>query len=128
MMGGINLKLATVKEILNAEVVTGEQYLNNEVKSAFGCDLMSDVLAFIKEETVLLTGLANPQVIRTAEMIDVYAIVFVRGKRPSRQIVEMAEQRNITLMTTDYILYTACGKLYEKGLRGVNVKGDVVDD
>ena len=118
------MKLSVIKEILNAQVFTGEQYLENEVKLAFGCDLMSDVLAFVEEETVLLTGLTNPQVIRTAEMIDVYTIIFVRGKKPTELVMKMADERNITLMTTDYILYTACGKLYEKGLRGINIKGE----
>lgn len=117
------MKLSAIKETLNAQVLTGEEFLDKEVYAAFGCDLMSDVLAFVKEDTVLLTGLTNPQVIRTAEMIDVFAIIFVRGKKPNRQVIDMAKERNITIMTTDYILYNACGKLYEKGLKGLDIKG-----
>ncbi len=117
------MKLSAIKETLSAEVLTGEEFLDKEANAAFGCDLMSDVLAFVREGTVLLTGLTNPQVIRTAEMIDVFAIIFVRGKKPNGQVLDMAKERNITVMTTDYILYNACGKLYEKGLYGLDIKG-----
>ncbi|WP_069649206.1 DRTGG domain-containing protein [Caloranaerobacter ferrireducens] len=117
------MKLKEIKEILDAEVLTGEEYLDREVLSAFGSDLMSDVLAFVDDGSVLLTGLTNPQVIRTAEMIDLYAIVFVRGKKPSKEIIEMAKSHNITVLLTDYTLYTSCGKLYEKGLKGISIEG-----
>jgi hypothetical protein len=79
---------------------------------------MSDVLTFVKEQTVLLTGLNNPQVIRTAEMLDVSCIVFVRGKKPTQDIINMALERDIVLLSTDNTLFEACGKLYEGGLRG----------
>ncbi|WP_026893767.1 DRTGG domain-containing protein [Clostridiisalibacter paucivorans] len=113
------MKLREIKEILNAEVLTGEEFLDREVTKAFGSDLMSDVLAFVDGPTILLTGLTNPQVIRTAEMIDLFAIVFVRGKTPNKQVLELGKRNNFTIMKTDYILYTASGKLYEKGLTGV---------
>ncbi|MTI48558.1 DRTGG domain-containing protein [Sporosalibacterium faouarense] len=116
------MKLKSIQETLNAEVLTGKEFLEKEVKAAFGCDLMSDVLAFVKEDTILLTGLVNPQVIRTAEMIDVYAIVFVRGKKPSQQVLDMAKERDILLMTTDHILYNACGILYSHGLKGLDLE------
>jgi len=109
-----------VKEILNSKVLTGEDMLDKEVLSACGSDLMSDVLAFVKEHTILLTGLTNPHVIRTAEMLDVSAIVFVRGKIPQEEIIEMAIERGIVILTTDYTLYEACGKLYQHGLPGGN--------
>ena len=86
------MKLSEVKEILNAEVVAGEEFLDREVKSAFGSDLMSDVLAFVKDQALLLTGLVNGQVIRTAEMMDIKAIVFVRGKKPTEDIAELAKE------------------------------------
>ena len=76
------MKLSEVKEILNADLLTPEEGLENEVFSACGCDLMSDVLAFVKDRALLLTGLMNPQVVRTAEMMDIGCIVFVRGKTP----------------------------------------------
>jgi hypothetical protein len=75
-------------------------------------------LTFVKEQTVLLTGLNNPQVIRTAEMLDVSCIVFVRGKKPTQDIINMALERDIVLLSTDNTLFEACGKLYEGGLRG----------
>ena len=74
------MKISDVKEILGAEVHCGEDLFDFEVKSAFGSDMMSDVLAFVDDQTVLLTGLLNPQVVRTAAMLDLKCIVFVRGK------------------------------------------------
>lgn len=107
-----------VKEILNARVICGEQYLDKEVHTACGSDMMSDVLAFVKDQSVLLTGLCNPQVIRTAEMMDIVCIVFVRGKQPDASMIDLADEREIALLTTDQRMFTACGILYEKGLRG----------
>ena len=80
--------------------------------------IFCDILAFAKEKVLLLTGLINPQVIRTAEMLDIKAIVFVRGKFPSEDMIELAKEKQITLLSTNDHLYTACGKLYEKGLGG----------
>lgn len=110
------MKLSEVKDILKAEVVTGEKFLDREVRSAFGSDLMSDVLAFVKNHALLLTGLVNGQVVRTAEMMDIKAIVFVRGKRPTEDIIELAREYSMVLMSTDYTLYPSCGKLYTAGL------------
>lgn len=117
------MKLKEIKNILNAKVLVGEEYLEKEVKSAFGSDLMSDVLAYVNDGTVLLTGLTNPQVIRTAEMLDLFAIIFVRGKMPIQEIIDMAKEKNITIMTTEYTLYTTSGMLYEKGLKGIKIEG-----
>lgn len=116
------MKLSEVKEILNARVLTGEEVLDAEVNSACGCDLMSDVLAYVKDRALLLTGLINPQVVRTAEMMDISAIVFVRGKSPEENVIELARAKGITLFSTDYPLYLACGMLYSRGLMG-KVKG-----
>lgn len=110
------MKLSEVKEILNARVLTGEELMDMEVNSACGCDLMSDVLAFVKDRALLLTGLINPQVIRTAEMMDIEAIIFVRGKEPDDSIIGMAKMKDIVLMSTDYPQYIASGMLYTKGL------------
>ncbi len=118
------MKLLEIKQILDADVLTGEEFLNKEVKYAFGSDLMSDVLAFVDDGTVLLTGLTNLQVIRTAEMIDLFAIIFVRGKTPSNEILKLAKKNNFTVMKTQDILYTASGKLYEKGLKGVSIESE----
>ena len=108
--------IGEVQEILEAKIWSGEGRLNKEVHTACGCDLMSDVLAFAKEKVLLLTGLVNPQVIRTAEMLDIKTIVFVRGKAPTEAMVVMAERKGMTLLSTQEPLYLACGKLYVKGL------------
>lgn len=110
------MKISRVKEILHAKLWTGEERLEKEVHAACGCDLMSDVLAFAKEKVLLLTGLVNPQVIRTAEMLDIKAIVFVRGKEPTENMIQMAEEKGMALLSTDEPLYIACGKLYQGGL------------
>ena len=110
------MKLKQVSEILNARTLTSMPWEDIEVQSACGCDLMSDVLAFVKNQALLLTGLVNPQVIRTAEMMDIKNIVFVRGKVPQAPVLELAEDMGITIMTTNYPLYIACGMLYKNGL------------
>ncbi len=110
------MKLMEVKEILSADVISGEENLDREVLSACGSDLMSDVLAFVKDQALLLTGLMNPQVIRTAEMMDMKAVVFVRGKTPTEEMISLAEESGIVIMTTELPLYLTCGKLYSNGL------------
>ncbi len=115
------MKLCEIKDILKAEVLCGDEFLENEVSYAFGSDLMSDVLAYVKGRTILLTGLINSQVIRTAEMADLTAIVFVRGKRPENDIVNLAKQNNMILFTTKDSMYTASGKLFCNGLEGINL-------
>lgn len=107
-----------VKELLDASIICGEEYLKKEVHTACGSDMMSDVLAFVKDQSVLLTGLCNPQVIRTAEMMDIVCIVFVRGKIPDEGMINLAKERSLVLLTTDQRMFSACGMLYEKGLRG----------
>ncbi len=113
------MKLSEIKSILNAEVCTGQSESELEVidiKLACGSDLMSDVLAYVKEKGLLLTGLMNTQVVRTAEMMDINAICFVRGKIPPEDVVELAKEMGVVLMATEYPLYVSCGKLYSNGL------------
>ncbi len=107
-----------VKTILGARIVCGEEHLMKEVHTACGSDMMSDVLAFVKDQSVLLTGLCNLQVIRTAEMMDIICIVFVRGKKPDEGMIELAKESGIVLLTTGHRMFSACGMLYENGLRG----------
>ncbi|MDD4699393.1 MAG: DRTGG domain-containing protein [Oscillospiraceae bacterium] len=108
-----------VKEILKAEIICGEENLDTEVRTACGADMMSDVLAFVKDQSVLLTGLVNPQVVRTAEMMDMHCIVFVRGKVPDESVISLAKERGeIVLLKTPYRMFTACGLLFSNGLRG----------
>ncbi len=111
------MKLGEIQDLLAAEVIyAGEDTGELEIKTACGADLMSDVLAFSKQKTLLLTGLTNPQVIRTAEMIELAAIIFVRGKQPPKATIELAQEKGICLLTTEKLLYEACGLLYTSGL------------
>ena len=115
--GTMRMTVQDVQKILNAEVVCGTDF-SKEVHTACGSDMMSDVLAFVKDQSVLLTGLVNPQVIRTAEMMDMICVVFVRGKEPSEEMIRLAKERGIVLMKTGYRMFTACGRLYAGGLGG----------
>lgn len=112
------MKIRRIKELLDAKVLCGEENLDNEVYSACGSDMMSDVLAFVKDQAVLLTGLVNPQVIRTAEMMDMKCIVFVRSKMPTADMIELAKESGIVLLASKLRMYEACGKLYAGGLTG----------
>ncbi|HHV50806.1 MAG TPA: DRTGG domain-containing protein [Candidatus Avimonas sp.] len=112
------MTIGDIKNLLNATVLSGHDLLDTEVHNACGSDMMSDVLAFVKDQSVLLTGLVNPQVVRTAEMMDMVCIIFVRGKEPGEDIIKLAEERGIVLMKTPLRMFPACGILYEAGLRG----------
>lgn len=107
-----------IQEILDAQLLVGEELLHTEVHTACGSDMMSDVLAFVKDQAVLITGLLNQQAIRTAAMMDMVCVVFVRGKQPGDDIVEVAKENGIAVMTTTHRMFTACGLLYEAGLNG----------
>lgn len=111
------MKVKDLIPLLGAELLCGEDKLDQEVRSACGSDLMSDVLASVGEKTCLLTGLTNLHVVRTAEMLDLSLIVFVRGKIPNDEILQMAQERGIALMRCEQTLYNACGILYSNGLR-----------
>ena len=114
-----NMTIQDIKNILHAEILwADEEMLSHEVHTACGSDMMSDVLAFVKDQSVLLTGLVNPQVVRTAEMMDMHCIIFVRGKRPDETVLSLARQKDITILATPYRMFTACGLLYENGLEG----------
>ena len=112
------MKISKIQELLDAKVLCCEENLGKHVYSAFGCDLMSDVLAYVSDQAVLLTGLVNPQVIRTALMLDMVCIVFVRSKEPSEEMLALAKEHGIVMMNTAKTLYTASGLLYSNGLVG----------
>jgi predicted transcriptional regulator len=112
------MKLREVRDALECEVITGDDQLDMEIRVGCGSDLMSDVLAFIKPDALLLTGLTNAQVVRTADIADVRAIVFVRGKKPDRETIALAQERGIPLLSTKLLMYETCGRLYTRGLRG----------
>ncbi|HUN55321.1 MAG TPA: DRTGG domain-containing protein [Smithella sp.] len=118
------MKLRDVKEILNADVIGGEEKLDIEVTTAFGADLMSDVLSFAKAGCLLLTGLTNTQVVRIANVLDMAAIILVRGKKPPAETISMAKSLQIPILTTKYILFETAGRLYAKGIVGCVEKVD----
>lgn len=107
-----------IEKILKATILCEGEHMDSEVHTACGSDMMSDVLAFVKDQSVLLTGLVNSQVVRTAEMMDMLCVVFVRGKNPDESIIALAQDRGITVMTTSHRMFTACGLLFENGLKG----------
>ncbi len=112
------MRIKDVASVLDAEVLCRSDLLETEVKSACGSDMMSDVLAYVKDQAVLLTGLVNSQVIRTAEMMDMVCVVFVRSKQPTEEMIELAKDSGLVILTTDLRLYEACGQLYVNGLVG----------
>ena len=116
------MTLRDIARLLDAEVLTGEDKLDTEAITACGSDLMSDVLAFVKDRTILITGLVNAHVIRTAEMLDIICVVFARGKRPGEDILEQAREIGLPVLATKLTTYTACGELYLHGLPGTKEK------
>lgn len=112
------MKISEIKELLEADVICGEEDLLTDVHSACGSDMMSDVLAYVKDQAVLLTGLVNSQVIRTAAMMDMVCIVFVRSKVPTPEMIELAKESSIVLLASKKRMYEACGTLYVNGLNG----------
>jgi predicted transcriptional regulator len=111
------MKIREIVRLLDATVHCGEDLLDSEVESGCGCDMMSDVLAFVKDHSVLLTGLINPQVIRTAEMMDITCVILVRGKSPTDTMVNLAQERGIALMSTEKPMFGACGILFGAGIK-----------
>jgi len=112
------MKLEEIKRILDANIITGTGLQQENIKMAYGSDLISDVLTFVKSGSLLLTGLTNPQVVRTAEMIDLIAICFVRGKKPDKATIKLAKTKNILLLVTPLLMFESCGRLYRRGLLG----------
>jgi len=110
------VKLRKVLELIEGKLITKNVDLNQEVQMGCGADLMSDVLAFTHEGTLLMSGLTNPQVVRTAEMAGIKAIVFVRGKIPPSETVALAEEKGIPLLASKYTMFETCGRLYQAGL------------
>ena len=115
------MKLRDILDILSAKMLVDHQGLDEEVPMGGAADLMSDVLAFGSEGMVLMTGLTNPQVIRTAEMAGINVVIFVRDKTPPPETLELAEDSEITVLVTGYTMYEACGRLYKAGLPGLGL-------
>ncbi len=115
------MKLKKIVELLEAEVFCPEKYLEKDITCAFGSDLISDILMCTKEPTLLLTGLTNPQVVRLADMIELQGIVFVRGKKPTPELVEMAKESDLPMISTAFTLFKSSGILYNEGLRSCRI-------
>jgi len=115
------MKVRDIINLLDAELLVEGNYLDLDVQSACGSDLMSDVMAYVKENVLLLTGLINPQVVRTAEMMDIKVIVFVRGKHPGQNVLDLAKEKGITVLKTNHPMFIACGMLYSAGVTGRGV-------
>ncbi len=116
------MTIADMVGVLHAKVLCGEDRLETPVYTACCSDLMSDVLAFVNEKTVLITGLTNPHVLRTADMLDLKCLVYARGKVPGEEILEQAVDQGLVVITTRETAFTACGLLYQAGLRGVPIE------
>ena len=112
------MKIREIASLLGADVLCGETQLDEDVQSACGSDMMSDVLAYVKDQVVLITGLMNQQAIRTAAMMDMVCVVFVRGKRPNDEIIEVARENGIAVLMTQHRMFSTCGLLYKAGLDG----------
>jgi len=112
------MKLHKVLSIIDGRVISKSVDLDKEVQMGCGSDLMSDVLAFTREGALLMTGLTNPQVVRTAELAGIMAIVFVRGKLPPPETIALAEEKGIPLLASKYTMFETCGRLYQAGLPG----------
>jgi predicted transcriptional regulator len=115
------MTLTEVLALIDGRPISAHTDLNQQVQMACGADLMSDVLAFSHAGTLLMTGLTNPQVVRTAEMAGVQAIVFVRGKYPPPETISLAEEKSIPLLASRYTMYETCGRLYAAGLESCGV-------
>lgn len=110
------MKLVDIISLIDLEPLVIIDDPDYQIETVCGCDLMSDVLAFSQEKTMLLTGLTNPQVIRTAEMTDIKFIIFVRGKRPPKETIDLAKEKGINLYLSPLSMFECCGRLYKAGL------------
>lgn len=117
------MEISTIMNLLSAQFFTNvsDEQLNHNIESAFSCDLMSDVLAYVEEDILLITGLSQIQSLRTAEMLDIKYILYVRGKHPNQEMIELAEINQMILIGTGLTMYEASGILYREGLAGVQV-------
>lgn len=115
----------TVKDVacvLDAQWLCCKEEEDRTIRFAFASDMMSDVLAHVQEDTLLLTGLVNSQSVRTAEMLDLPCVVFVRGKNPHRDAIERAREMGMPALSTQYTMFESCGRLYAAGLSPVEIE------
>jgi len=113
------MKIEEIARILNAEILTDFSNEDTDIVYGFASDLMSDVLAYANNESLLVTGLNNMQVIRTAEMMDMSTVLFVRGKRPGKDLLDLATENSVTVLATNYTMFKTCGLLVLNGMKGI---------
>lgn len=111
------MKLREILTTVEGELISKTADLNLDVPCACAADLMSDVLAFAESRSILVTGLCNPQVVRTAEMADMSGIIFVRGKVPPPETIALAEEKGVPLIASCHPMFEICGLLYAAGMR-----------
>jgi len=112
------MTLREIRDLLNAEVLYGEQLLDREVNTGFACDLISDMLAFASSDTLLITTLTNPHVVHTAEVMDAVGVIFAGGKKPDPSVIEQVNGSGIPLLSTEFMIFKCCGLLYQNGVQG----------
>ena len=120
-MVGDGMKIKEIVDIVQADVLTNYQDGNADIKYGFASDLMSDVLAYACSDSLLITGLNNPQVIRTAEMLDIDVVLFVRGKRPGKEVIDLAMENSLTILATEHTMFKTCGLLLMNGMEGLEL-------
>lgn len=120
------MKARKVAELIDGEILSGKDLLDNvEVKTAFAADLMSDVLAYVeseKNDVILITGITNPQIVRTAEMLDIPVIIVARGKKVPEETIKLAEEKGIIIIATKHIVFTTSGILYMNGIKPAKLR------
>jgi predicted transcriptional regulator len=119
------MKLNEIRDILLADVIVGSDKLNIPLRAGAGSDLMSDILTGPTHDVLFLTGLNNIQVIRTSLIAGVSAVVLVRGKKPSPEMIAQAEEHGLPVLSTPFTMFTSCGRLFRAGLRGVEIKAPI---
>jgi predicted transcriptional regulator len=112
------MKLAEIKDILHCTTLTDEDHLSVEIESVVASDGMSEILAFARPGALMLTGLTNVQSVRTADIANMRAIIYVRGKRPDDKALNLARKQGIPVLATQVGMFDACGILRERGLKG----------
>ncbi len=112
------MTLDEIRELLDCEVIWGSELLHLQVPECFAADLMSDVLAFCKSRALLITGLTGVQSIHTTDVADLSAILFVHRKRPAPEVVELAKEKKIPMLSTPHHMFDVCGLLFARGLKG----------
>jgi predicted transcriptional regulator len=111
------VKISDIQKLTGAQIVAGHSFSEKNVKKAFSSDLMSDVLTLDEEDILLITGLANIQLLRTAEMADIHVVLLARNKKASPEMIQLAEENRIVLLETPFSIFRASGVLFSAGIQ-----------